>query len=324
MRGFKTKIRNKQIQWRTEYLPNVQGKGRQNGRWYDHILPSKYSEYCFFPDTYDSLSAHIEEHRIQPHTGIHNLLSSWVVCANFYWPFYGSEGRTLLKQFFNTYLHLNIQTITGFELEYVDKNTSLQPPQLLREPGGARGTSQTTPDLGLIFDDENGDRGILLIESKFVEHSFYKCSGYSPEKCENTAELIDSDFTTCRLTEWGRTYWDLLKDDLNIKLFKRLTRCPMSTGCYQIFRQQALAKGFSAQYTQAISCVVADSRNDSLVGSAKRSGLGAFPDSWQKLFPNLPFLWMHHNTWFDFVNTHNESGQWDKWIKYIENRYINL
>ena len=209
-------------------------------------------------------------------------------------------------------------------MEYVDKNTSLQPPQLLHEPGGVRGTRQTTPDLGIKFKDEKGDEGILLIESKFVEHSFYKCSGYNSEKCDNTKALIESDFTTCRLTEWGRTYWDLLKDDLNTKLFMQLTRCPMSTGCYQIFRQQALAKGYSAQYAQALSCVAADSRNDSLVGSAKRSGLGDFPDSWSGLFPNLPFFWMRHNAWFDFVKTHNENGQWDRWIKYIENRYINL
>jgi len=98
MRGFKTKIRNKQIQWRAEYLPEINGKGRQNGGEYEHVLPWKHREHGFFPDTYDSLSAHLKEYGIQPHTGIHNLLSSWVVCANFYWPFHIAEGRALLKE----------------------------------------------------------------------------------------------------------------------------------------------------------------------------------------------------------------------------------
>jgi hypothetical protein len=333
MKGFKEAMKNHQIKWRETHLPNVTGNGWQNGRSYEHIPPLKYKWENFYPGIREALPLYIENEGIQPHTGIHNLLSSWVVCANFYWPFNNEPGYVLLKEYLNERLNLDITKILSLELEYQDNEQSLSPSILLGEDEGKRGSGQTSPDLAIKFISSNNREGILLIESKFTEHNFYSCSGYSKTKpgkpinrdksrCLNTDSLVSSDFNNCHLIAWERKYWSLLKSDLNEEVFRELKRCPMSTSCYQLFRQQALAKGYESKYNPSVSCVVADSRNNALKNSLSSLGLDPLPDGWGLLFPNLPFKWFTHNDWFQFVNLHNGNKHWSEWIDYIEERYM--
>lgn len=335
MTDFKERVRIHQIKWRRERLPNIIGNGWQNGKSYEHILPKKHKVHNFYPAIQESLFDYIKQNQIQPHTGIHNLLSSWVVCSNYYWPFNNDDGRKIFVDYLNQFLSLNIEKIISIDLEYLDDQQSLSPSQLLGEKEGIRGSGQTSPDLAIVFINSDGDKGILLIESKFTEHSFYSCSGYSktkpgkpinPDKkrCLDTECIIDSDFKSCHLLAWERKYWNILKDDLNINLFQKLKRCPMSISCYQLFRQQALSKGYEKKYSISISCVFTDLRNEKLINSVCSTGLRSLPNGWQELFPKLPFKWLTHNNWFKFVKANNSKGQWDKWINYIEGRYINI
>ena len=332
---FKERMRIHQINWRKKYLPNIISNGWQNGKSYEHILPKKYQVHNFYPAIQESLFNYLKDNKIQHHTGIHNLLSSWVVCSNFYWPFNNDEGHKLLVDYLNQFLSLNIVTINSIDLEYLDNQQCLSPSQLLGEDKGIRGSGQTSPDLAIVFVNSVGEKGILLIESKFTEHSFYSCSGYSktkpgkpinPDKkrCLDTEGILNSDFKNCHLLAWERKYWNILKDDLNKNLFQKLKRCPMSLSCYQLFRQQALSKGYEKKYNISISCVFTDSRNEKLMNSVCSTGLNSLPNGWQELFPNLHFKWLTHNNWFKFVKANNLKGKWDKWINYIEGRYINI
>jgi len=112
------------------------------------------------------------------------------------------------------------------------------------------------------------------------------------------------------LLAWDRKYWDILKNKLDINLFQSLTRCPMSTSCYQLFRQHALAEGYKIKYNYCISCVFTDDRNDILINSSCSTGLDPFPKGWIKMFPDIDFLWLSHNNWFDFVRKNNRNGDW--------------
>ena len=58
------------------------------------------------------------------------------------------------------------------ELEYVEDG-ELHPSRLLGETGGIRGASQTSPDLGMLV---TGGRGLVLVENKFTERDFSRCS----------------------------------------------------------------------------------------------------------------------------------------------------
>jgi hypothetical protein len=338
MKDFKNEMRDYQVTWKIKYLSNIKAKGYQNGKSYDHILPKSNEKDNFFKPIRDELfntnNGYLQANNIKPHTGIHNLLSSWTLCANMYWPFNNEEGKNLLSKWLSKQLKLDISEIVKLELEYEDPIPNLKPGLLLGENNqGMRGSGQTSPDLAILFKTSEDKIGILLIESKFTEHSFYVCSGYqkktqtanipNPDKtrCLNTASIISSDFDDCHLNTWGRKYWNLLSSDLNKDAFKALNRCPMSTACYQLFRQQALAKGYTKHFEVVASCVVTDERNITLVNSSKSTGMSAFPDGWKKLFPNLPFYWLTHNSWFEYVKTNNSVGRWNEWIEYIGVRY---
>jgi hypothetical protein len=338
MSGFKENMKNYQILWKGKYLSHVKTKGYQNGRAYDHILPRSLGQENFYPpirkELFDSTNGYLVQNHIQPHTGIHNLLSSWTVCANMYWPFNSPEGKKLLADWLVQVTKLDISEIINIELEYEDPKSELNPGKLLGESGqGTRGSGQTSPDLAILFKTKSGGDGILLIESKFTEHSFYVCSGYqkksqtayipNPDKtrCLDPRSIVSSGFKDCHLNTWGRKYWDLIGIDMDKSFFASLKRCPMSTSCYQLFRQQALTKGFEKYYDIVASCVVNDERNTTLISSGHSVGLPPFPDGWKKLFPNSPFYWFTHNSWFNFVRANNKNGRWDNWIKYIGERY---
>lgn len=339
MSSFKFAQQSHQESWRKTNLPSIKGNGRQNGGEYFHVLPFEQHKHNFYPqiqkDLLDPVTGYLVKNNIKPHTGIHNLLSSWVVCANMYWPFNNLEGFALLAKFLSIQTCYDIASITCLELEYEEEGI-LKPAALLGEDAkGMRGSGQTSPDLAVKFITSKNKRGILLIESKFTEHSFYSCSGYkkqnqsgrtpSPDNshCKNPSLILKSNFQECHLISWGRKYWEILKADLSPSAFLAAKACPMSTCCYQLFRQQALAKGYqnSGKYDIVASCVATDARNTSLINSGKRTGLNPFPQGWKDLFPSLPFFWFTHQDWYEFVKTNNRFGVWDYWIEYVSNRY---
>lgn len=339
MNAFRTSILSDQMKWKKKYLPHITKEGFQNKQSFGHILPKANQEDNFYlsirSDLFDKARGYLELNHIKPHTGIHNLLSSWALCANLYWPFNNPEGKKLLAEYLKAQTNLDIETIESLELEYEDIDPNLKPKYLLGEDdNGLRGSGQTSPDLAVIFKNRKGENGILLIESKFTEHSFYVCSGYKKQtsserdpnhetkRCLTTKGILSSYYTDCHLNTWGRKYWELLSGDLDQNEFSSLKRCPMSTCCYQLFRQQALAKGFQKKYSVVASCVAMDERNSTLVNSGSRTGLKPFPEGWRRLFPGLYFFWFTHQSWFEFVKAHNNNGRWTDWIKYIDERYL--
>ena len=339
MNSFKALTLDNQEQWKLRNLPHISEPGWQNGHRYNHILPrSEYQSNFYEPirsELFDLKTGYLTKNKIKAHSGIHNLLSSWALCANMYWPFNNPEGKDLLVKYYKSLTKLDISTITSLELEYEDDDLDFKPKNLLGEDdNGIRGSGQTSPDLAIIFKSSNGEKGILLIECKYTEHSFYICSGYKKQnqsgripnpdnkRCWDTSGIINSHFSHCHLLTWGRKYWELLSGDLDQNEFTSLKRCPMSTCCYQLFRQQALAKGFQKKYSVVASCVAMDERNSNLVNSGTRIGLKPFPEGWRNLFPGLPFFWLTHQSWFEFVKANNNNGKWTDWTDYIGERYF--
>jgi hypothetical protein len=253
-----------------------------------------------------------------------------------YWPFRNPEGFLLMANFLKQVTGLDIHEITDMDLEFEDDSDEFKPGPLLGEDdGGMRGSGQTSPDLAIRFTTKEGKPGIILIESKFSEHSFYSCSGYSKtkpgkpindkkERCLNPSLIVDSNFKECHLVAWDRKYWDFLGKELDKVKFASLKKCPMSSSCYQLFRQQALAKGLEKKYDIAVSAVATDSRNEELKNSSVRNGMKPFPEGWRELFPDLKLFWFTHNDWFSFVKQNNLNSRWNEWIRYIEERYFGL
>ena len=168
MASFDLHMNDYQTKWRWR---NVKCRewGKQLGRCRPWILPAELWEQGLWPSirtgSDNPLPAYLEKNKVQKHAGVHNLKSSWILCANMYFPFraYG-EGRALFASFLKAHVDPEIDTLEAIDLEYAEpEGSELHPSSLLGEEGGNRGANQTSPDLGLLV---NGGHGLVLVENK--------------------------------------------------------------------------------------------------------------------------------------------------------------
>jgi hypothetical protein len=335
MDAFDSYMTGCQVPWREGNVTSREW-GWQNGKQYPWILPSGHWEEGLWPGIRSSsanpLPGYLRRNRVHKHGGVHNLKSSWVQCANLYFPFGASEqGLTLLAGFLRQQVSPKILSVDTLELEY-EEDGELHPSILLGEEGGARGAGQTSPDMGLLF---NHRRGLVLIENKLVEHSFYGCSAHNhkgsaeragnphPSRCAKASPVLDHPESMCQQVVWGRRYWEHLAPVSNRDRISSLRCCPAARAGYQLFRQQALAEGIAAsrKYDLVLSCVALDERNDTLKRCLRSTGIADVRD-WGDLFQGTArFAVFTHQQWVAWVRAHDSDGLWAEWLSYVESRY---
>ncbi len=336
MGSFDQQMNEYQTLWRRNNL-KCQEPGEQIGRRRSWILPWDLWEQGLWPGirtgSDNPLTAYLEKNKVQKHAGVHNLKSSWVLCANLYFPFGTSdEGRDLFASFLKAHVDEEIDTLECIELEFAEpEDSKLHPSSLLGETGGNRGANQTSPDLGLRV---NGRQGLVLVENKFTEHSFYECSAWrhrgssrrpgnpNPERCNSPLEVAE-DESRCHQSSWGRRYWEHLAPVVNREALGFLPICPAARHGYQLFRQQALAEGIarSGEYDLVVTAVAVDERNGELEAGLRRGGIDGF-EQWAKIFRGKArFAMFTHQQWVGWVRDHNRSDQWSDWLDYVTQRY---
>lgn len=340
MVDFDSFMNEHQTEWRKSNISDKR-HGYQNGHKRPWILPKELWEEGLWselrtdaPEENIIVDRYLKKWGVQRHTGSHNLKSSWIQCANVYFPF--RRDPDLLLEFLKEKISSEIITVDSIDLEYA-LDPPLDPHTLLGEPKGQRGSGQTSPDLAINVSTKAG-KGLLLIENKLTEHSFYSCSGRKKEYgipdssvCRDFA-LIQVDFSNnCyQMTDaWAqdgrfiRKYWDFLEDNLTAQA-KGLKMCPASTGGYQLFRQQALAEAIakSGQFDIVVSCVAFDERNDKLKTCLNYSlGIKDFTEGWQGIFQGKAgFKTFTHQQWVQYVAEHG-GEEWVEWLKYVNERY---
>jgi len=337
MTAFAEDMKSAQVEWRRTRLSN-QTPGRQNNREYDHILPSAHWQLNLWPEIAEggtsALQAYLHDGAIRKHTGAHNLLSSWTLCANLYFPFRDADGKSLLAGFLREFISSDIQTVTAIELEYEAPDPNLKPAVLLGETDGARGAGQTSPDVAFEIRTSNGP-GVVLVESKFTEYHFYACSGRkktprgrvpNPDtsRCLDASSVLRAPQTKCHLVVWGRAYWKHLAPVTNPDAISSLKCCPAAFDGYQLFRQQALAEGLanSGAFPVVFSCVAYDSRNQDLMHCLRVStGLQDIKHDWPQLFRGKSrFAVFTHQQWVSWVDAHASRSR-SSWLHYVRDRY---
>src|SRR5690349_2119782 len=101
--SFDSWLTKHQIEWRRRHLSHL-GAGLQNGKSYEWIVPRIDWKDLLWEGRNGPLAkvlgAYIRDSKISIHSGVHNLKSSWVLCANLYFPF-GQQiaDRALLADF---------------------------------------------------------------------------------------------------------------------------------------------------------------------------------------------------------------------------------
>lgn len=316
----------------------TQSKNRKTGEpvYHSHIIPRSIWLENVWKEIRKELDEYLEnpEYDVKAHTGTHNLLSSWIVCANLYFMVRTKESlRQIMLRFLQERVSDQITDISDVQLEFAfQKGDKLHPAELLGELDGNRGSGQTSPDIAFLVKTISGD-GLVLTENKFVEHSFYPCSARrtkskgehegnpDPARCMKATIGYDHK-SNCHQTAWGRKYWSLL----NLSEFgkRTLQRCPAATAGYQLFRQQALAEGIaqSGRFTLVASTVAFDERNTDLIGCIKTTGVNDFQTSWGKLFEGkAKFTTWTHQEWVQFVRDNQVNAEFDEWLEYLKERY---
>ncbi len=338
--SFDKQVEYHQTEWRKSYKLAVGEYGWQNKRQYEHILPTAKWHLGVWPPIRQALQDYISTARIQPHTGKHNLKSSWTQCANLLFPFrWDVKMSGIFADFLTQQLALRVSNIEGLELEYAAPG-NLEPKRLLGELGGSKGSGQTSPDVAVLFGCEDGTSGIYLIENKYTEHHFYRCSAakktlnkkyterglmpnHNPERCKKTIEIFRNPNEMCQQEAWGRRYWSLLRDTINEEALSKCSHCPALNDGYQLFRQQALAQGIaeSGLFDHVVSGVAYDRRNDALIGCLREVGIDNFTYDWSRLFnTSVHFHCFTHQDLVLYVKQSN-NGTAQKWTKYTTERY---
>lgn len=335
MKSFDKWMKRHQTEWRKYHL-KFERFGQWKGCDYPWLLLKDSWEEGLWPgigpESENPLSAYIQETGVHRHTYSHHLNSSWILCANLYFPFRATaDGRALFASFLKHQVAEEIESLKEIELEYAEDG-ELHPSHLLGEMGGIKGMGQTSPDLGLLV---NKGRGLILVESKFTEHSFYGCSAWKhegnsrrssnpdPDRCNHPVNIVKDPANQCHQAAWGRKYWDHLAPIVNQEVLSALPYCPATRYGYQLFRQQALAEGIaqSGRYDLVVSAVAFDERNDALNTALKRSGIAELKN-WGNIFRGkAQFAVFTHQQWVRWVQEHDDSQQWDDWLRYVYSRY---
>lgn len=306
--------------------------GMQNKREYSHIIPKKEWHKTIWSPIRDDLLQYLKIQNIQHHTGTHNLLSSWILCANLYFICRTNTSfRKLMEQFLSMKLGCEIDSILNVELEYALQG-KLSPKELLGEDDGKRGAGQTSPDVAFVF-EHNKIKGLVLTECKYTEHSFYACSGRkkthnsgkkpnpNPERCLDNSVFTDIN-TKCHQYVWGRKYWDIL--EINNSIIKKLKGCPASKAGYQLIRQQALAEGIAknSEFNPVYSTVAYDERNIVLNKSMRTTGIMHICNEFGELFKGKAiFSSWKHQEWVEYVRNNCTEDLQKAWIIYMKTRY---
>ena len=329
--NFIEEQRKQQIGWRKAHISSSEW-GWQNKRQYEYIIPRDLWKEALWDGIRTELPSYLTAHDIKPHTGVHNLMSSWIVAANLYFPIrLHSSLKEMMAEFLRKKLFLAVDEVEQVELEYA-MDGEAHPATLLGETDGGRGVGQTSPDVAFIC-RTNGKTLLVLTECKYTEHSFYSCSARAttgsdkrtanpnPERCLNAAGNYDYK-EICHQTIWGRKYWDYL--NISSKGQGTLKRCPAASAGYQLFRQHALAEGIlqKKKFDFVASTVSFDCRNDALVKSLRSTGISDFQTEWKEIFDGkVIFKTWTHQDWVEFVRKNQKVSQWDKWLNYLNDRY---
>ena len=303
MSQFDKMMTRHQVDWRKSGC-SVRGNGSQNGREYAHILPSRDWRHGFWPGAIDKLDAYLADNRVQRHTGVHNLKSSWTLCANLYFPFGSTpEGLGLLAGFFRHAVDPRIETVEVLELEYSEEG-ALAPGPLLGELGGSRGSGQDVAGSRSLREQWSG----TPVDRKQVRRAFFlcllrsarqrQCRASRKSRARTLPERRESGRRSCRPVSASALGTQILGNPGSGDRFQRvgaLNCCPAAFGGYQLFRQQALAEGIasSGKYDLVISCVAYDERNSTLQRSLRTTGLEKFED-WADCFAEKRFSSRFH------------------------------
>src|SRR5690554_6329595 len=130
--NFNESQRQSQINWCKANI-SYSERGSHNGKTYEYIIPNDKWLDTVFPVIQNELNIYIEEKGIIKHTGVNNLMSSWVLSANLYFFVRSSKNfNSLMLKFLKQKVSDTITEILDVHFEFAfDDGNALHPSNLL-------------------------------------------------------------------------------------------------------------------------------------------------------------------------------------------------
>ena len=192
-----------------------------------------------------------------------NMLSSQAMCFNLFVPLIQD------RPFANTLMGSLIGSVTQIEdiqIEYTPPNSIFNDQTKI---------SGVDCDALMIYQNDQNEKTLAAIETKYVETEFSKCTfrdKIKDPKCPH-ALIINSDFTNCLYkTEKGYTYWDVANESGLFKMDSIIgSPCPFGDRLWQLFTNMTLAYGVAKdqQFSDFRYIVICPKVNDKLSDDGK-------------------------------------------------------
>lgn len=327
----------RQVAFKRNCWPKL-GNGRSANRpqhSYPHILPKGHVDKAFYGSLAESILAYLKQENIALHTEVLNLKSSQVACLNFLYPFY--QDHFLAMKVFREMMP-GLEAVDAVDFEY---SGPIEATKWLGEPlSSMRGQNRTSIDAALFWKDKSLQNHATLIEWKYTEHNYGKCSAYSggkPEEKEICRSLRiaeeDDPSKYCLLTSGkrhrSRRYWEHLESaGISFQAYQEVQGCPFQGPLYQLMRQYLLG-------TFLIKSRIVDQFEIVSMDFAGNKSLHRIPKYLQPMIQqktnNVIDLWnislcpdnkMRHITVEELMGNVDNVGIIDvNWRKYIAERY---
>jgi hypothetical protein len=326
----------RQLAFKDRNWPNTEHgeSGTDSNQFYPHILPGDLGVFYqgFSVAVYD----YFEEADIAIHSEVLNLKSSQAACVNVLFPLKQDLqlAATVLQPFLK-----DLEEVTNVEFEdtgELDSNPGGITAWLGEPLGGKRGKNRTSIDCAIYWRDRSSNSNITLIEWKYTERGFGKCSAYSKAttetktRCNQVLNLGGKQ--ACLLVDNGpwrsRHYWDLLKDaGIRIEQLNDLGVCPFSGQLYQVMRQFLVASYLRQNGFDIVDVmVIGFSGNNSLhkiptpLIPLKKEESDTIIDVWNGMLSDVPPLrYLSVGELFESIDKISSIDQ--KWREYVKERY---
>jgi len=262
----------------------LQSKGVQEfgstseGNQYKHWLTEEKAHINFItPDIYNGTLARLDKHKVgDPKRLLTNTAASQPFCFNLI--IFLQQHPELANKLFSKLLDNQVK-VNHLEPEFTPNecNSIMGFERTSDESIGDQGYNRgTDSDIAVFYTYDNGKKGVLLIEFKFIEPEFSVCSSYSGSKrkknetsgeteqrinrnkerqstCNSQSfyvEFVEAKSSKCgynKYSNWGLTSKSKVIDGEKVK---SLPACPFRFGLNQLWRNMLLAE----QVAQARSC----------------------------------------------------------------------
>ena len=183
-----------------------------------------------------------------------NMLASQALCFNLFAPLAASpEGLDLASALLAPWVP-TLARVCRIDIEYTPLWEIFQ---------DQRGKAGVDCDVLIGFEQQNGQPGVLVVETKFVEPAFSCCGHRKPDArdpCSNDV-ILGADFSGCRYVSRNRfLYWQRCVETRALRLPLAVgSRCPFGGPLWQIWVNHTLAHALAARFqaTHAVYAVCA-------------------------------------------------------------------